>query len=156
MLENLERMQARFDELTAAMGRPDVASDHLRLSEYARERSELESIVNMYREYTGILSQINEARELLHGEDGELVELAQAELAELEPRAEELLAELRRMLLPRDPRDDKNVIIEVRAGTGGEEAALFAANLARMYMRYAENHNWKTDILSANETGIGG
>lgn len=156
MFDNLERIEERFDELTAAMAQPEVASDYVRLAEVARERSELEPLVSRYREYKDVLSQIEEAHELAQEGDKEIAELAEAELADLEPRAEELAAELQHMLLPKDPRDDKNVIVEIRGGAGGEEAALFAADLARMYMRYAEKHGWKTEILSANETGIGG
>jgi peptide chain release factor 1 len=156
MLENLARIEERFDEVTEAMGQPEVASDHVKLSEYAQERADLSSIVTRYREYKDVLAQIEEANELLHDDDSEMVELAEAELAELEPRAQDLAQELKRMLLPKDPRDAKNVIVEIRAGAGGNEAGLFAADLSRMYMRYAENHRWKTEILSTNETGIGG
>lgn len=156
MLENLARIEDRFNELTEAMGRPEIASDHVKLTEYAQGRSDLEPIVTRYQEYQDLLTQIEEARELLQEEDEEFVALARAELEELGPRAEALADELKRMLLPKDPRDDKNVIIEIRAGAGGNEAGLFASDLSRMYMRYAENHNWKTQILSTNETGIGG
>ncbi len=154
MLEKLAQIERRFDELTAEMARPEVASDHVKLATYARERAELEPLVTRYREYKDVLDQIEEARELL--QDDEIAELARAELEELEPRAEELARELKKMLLPRDPRDEKNVIVEIRAGAGGDEAGLFAADLSRMYMRYAEKNGWKTEILSANETGIGG
>jgi len=156
MLENLQRIERRFDEVTEAMGRPDVVTDHIKLAEYARERSDMESLVACYREYKSVLAQIDQARELLDEDDKGIVELAQAELQELDPRAGQLEQELQRMLLPKDPRDERNVIIEIRAGAGGDEAGLFAADLARMYMRYAETHNWKTEILSSNETGIGG
>jgi peptide chain release factor 1 len=156
MLENLQRIERRFDEVTEAMARPDVVTDHVKLAEYARERSDMESMVACYREYKSVLAQIDQARELLDEDDKGIVELAQAELQELEPRAGALEQELQRMLLPKDPRDERNVIIEIRAGAGGDEAGLFAADLARMYMRYAETHNWKTEILSSNETGIGG
>jgi peptide chain release factor 1 len=156
MLENLDRLEERFDELTRAMARPEVAVDHVKLAEYGQERADLEPIVSRYREYSAIMERIDEARELLDDDDEEMVELATSELAELEPRAEDLYQELRRMLLPKDPRDEKNVIIEIRAGAGGDEAGLFAADLSRMYMRYAENNNWKTEILSFNETGVGG
>ncbi len=156
MLENLQRIEQRFDDVTQAMGRPEVATDHVKLTEYARERSDMEPVVACYREYKSVLAQIEQARELLDEDDKGIVELAQAELQELEPRAGHLQQELQRMLLPKDPRDERNVIVEIRAGAGGDEAGLFAANLARMYMRYAEIHNWKTDLLSSNETGIGG
>ncbi len=154
MLEKLQKIAKRFDELTEAMALPEVATDHVKLAEYAQERAELEPLVTRYHEYTNLLNQIAEAQSLL--DDPEMADLARGELDELEPRAAQLEGELKRMLLPKDPRDDKNVIVEIRAGAGGDEAGLFGAELARMYMRYAENHGWKTEILSANETGIGG
>lgn len=154
MLGKLEKIEKRFDEITQEMARPEIASDYVKLAEYARERAELEPLVSRYLEYLGVLGQIEGAKVLLR--DDEMAELARTELGELEPRSEALFSELKRMLLPHDPRDQKNVIVEIRAGTGGEEAGLFGAELARMYMRYAENHNWKTEILSSNETGIGG
>ena len=156
MLENLARIEDRFDELTAAMAQPELATDHLKLTEYAQERADIQPIVTLYREYKDVLSQIADAHELLEEQHSEMVELAKAELNDLEPRAEGLLEAMKQMLLPKDPRDKKNVIVEVRAGAGGNEAGLFAADLSRMYMRYAENHRWKTEILSTNETGIGG
>jgi peptide chain release factor 1 len=156
MFENLAHIEERYQELTQAMATPEVATDYMKLAEYGQERAELEPIVLLYREYEDVLEQIEGARELLDEEDSEMVELAQNELADLEPRAEQLTEQLRRMLIPRDPRDDKNVIVEIRAGAGGDEAGLFAADLARMYMRYAENQGWKTEILSSNETGVGG
>ena len=156
MLENLARIEARFDELTAGMARPEVATDYQKLAEYGRERAELEPVVASYQEYRDVLSQIEDARELLSEDDAEMAELARAELAELEPRAETLSEALKLMLLPRDPRDEKNVIIEIRAGAGGDEAGLFASELTRMYMHYAETHGWKPEILGFNETGVGG
>jgi peptide chain release factor 1 len=156
MLENLARIEERFNELTTAMARPEVATDYVKLAEYGQERAELEPIVICYHEYKDVLAQIEGARELLSENDDEMVELAREELADLEPRAEKLVEKLRFMLLPKDPRDDKNVIIEIRAGAGGDEAGLFAAELIRMYMRYAEGNGWKTEILSSNETGVGG
>jgi peptide chain release factor 1 len=156
MLENLARIKDRFDQVTAMMAQPEVATDHVKLAEYARERAELEPTVTRYREYQEVIAQIEQARELLGDDDDEMVELAKIELAELEPRAADLVKELELMLLPKDPRDEKNVIIEIRAGAGGDEAGLFAADLSRMYMRYADNHRWKADILSTNETGVGG
>jgi peptide chain release factor 1 len=156
MLENLARIEERFNELTTAMARPEVATDYVKLAEYGQERAELEPIVICYHEYKDVLAQIEEAQEWLSESDDEMVELAKEELADLEPRAEELAEALRVMLLPKDPRDDKNVIIEIRAGAGGDEAGLFAAELSRMYMRYAEANRWKTEIISFNETGVGG
>jgi peptide chain release factor 1 len=156
MLDKLAQVEKRFDELTAEMATPEVASDYQKLAEYGRERSELAPVVNRYRAYKDVLSQIEDTRELLDEDDAEMVELARDELDALEPRIEELEEELKRLLLPKDPRESKNVIIEIRAGAGGDEAGLFAADLSRMYMRYAENHGWKTEVLSANETGVGG
>ncbi|MBN1933995.1 MAG: peptide chain release factor 1 [Anaerolineae bacterium] len=154
MLDKLQKIANRFHELTESMALPEVATNHVKLTEYAQERAELEPIVTCYQEYVDLLKQIEEAEVLL--DDPEMVELAQTELGELYPRSTELDGELKRMLLPKDPRDDKNVLIEIRAGAGGDEAGLFGAELARMYMRYAENHGWKTEILSSNETGVGG
>ncbi len=156
MLDKLAQIQARFDQLTGEMADPQVAADHVKLTEYARERAELEPIVNRYLEYRRAQEHIEEARLLLEQDDPEMIELAQSELAELEPRVESLLQELKRMLLPQDPRDERNVIVEIRAGAGGDEAGLFGAELCRMYMRYAENHGWKTEVLDFNETGVGG
>jgi len=156
MLDKLAQVENRFDEITAQMAQPEVASDYSKLSEYARERAELEPLVDRYRAYKDVLAQIEDVQALLEDEDADMVELAQTELEELEPRSEALQDELRRMLLPKDPRDDRNVLIEIRAGAGGDEAGLFAADLSRMYMRYAENQGWKTEFLSSNETGVGG
>jgi peptide chain release factor 1 len=156
MLENLAHIEERYEQLTQAMATPEVATDYQKLAEYGQERAELEPLVLRYREYKEVERQIEEARELLEEEDSEIVELAQSELDDLEPRVEALAEQLRVMLIPKDPRDAKNVIVEIRAGAGGDEAGLFAADLARMYMRYAENQGWKTEILSSNETGVGG
>jgi peptide chain release factor 1 len=156
MLDKLAQVEKRFDELTAQMASPEVASDYTKLAEVGRERAELEPVVAQYHVYRDVLSQIEDARALLDEDDAEMVELAQAELEELKPRVEGLEKKLKRLLLPKDPRDDKNVIIEIRAGAGGDEAGLFAADLSRMYMRYAENQGWKTEFLSSNETGVGG
>lgn len=156
MLENLVRIEERFNELTRAMSTPEVTTDYVKLAEYGQERAELEPIVSRYQEYLDIIRQIDEARELLDEDDQEMAELAKAELVDLEPRAEELREKLQLLLLPKDARDDKNVIVEIRAGAGGDEAGLFAADLGRMYVRYAEANNWKTEILSSNETGVGG
>jgi len=138
------------------MSLPEVASDYTQVAELARERAEIEPLIERFRMYKQVLAQIEEAEALLQDDDADMVELAQAELDELGPRAEALQEVLRRMLVPKDPRDDKNVLIEIRAGAGGDEAGLFAADLSRMYMRYAENHGWKTEALSFNETGVGG
>ncbi len=155
--EKLTGIEARYQELNALMGDPEVAMDYERVAELAQEKSSLEEIVTAAREYIRILDELAGAREMVEADsDPDMAALAQAEVDDLQARQEQLEAEIQRLLLPKDPRDDKNVIVEIRAGTGGDEAALFAADLARMYMRYAEERRWKTEIISANETGQGG
>lgn len=154
MLEKLEQIEARFDELTHLL--EEAAEDYQRVAELAKERAELEPIVVKAKEYQQVLAHIEEARTLTESEDEEMRELALADLTDLEARRDTLEKELKGMLIPKDPRDDRNVIVEIRAGTGGDEAALFAADLFRMYSRYAEMRNWKVEILSQNEIGIGG
>lgn len=156
VLAQLERVTARFDELTAEMGRPEVAADFELVSRLAKERAELEPLVDTFRQYREAAKAAEDARALLGEGDPEMRELAQAELEAAEERARELTARLRRMLLPKDPRDSRNVIVEIRAGAGGEEAALFAHELFRMYQRYAERKGWQTEVLSASESEKGG
>jgi peptide chain release factor 1 len=157
MWDRLGSIEQRFEEVTADMGRPEIATDMERLQALARERSSLEEIVTLYREYQALEPALNGARALLtEGGDPELVAMARDEVAELTQRREELEAKLKRALLPKDPHDDRDVIVEIRGGTGGGEAALFAADLYRMYTRYADRHAWQTQVLSSNETGIGG
>jgi peptide chain release factor 1 len=154
MLEKLKGIAARFEaleqELAAAAIQPQ------RMAELGRERAGLEPVVTAFREYQVVEEQLEQARGLRTSEDAELRALAEAETEELAPRLEALDRRLRTLLVPRDPRDDRNVIVEIRAGTGGDEAGLFAADLFRMYTRYAEARGWKSEILSQNETGIGG
>ncbi len=155
MLDKLAGIERRFEEIEKELA--EVGDDYKRAAELAKERSDLEPLVEKAKEYRRVLQQIDEARQMLtEGDDPELKELAKAELDELEPEKERLEGEIKRMLLPKDPRDDRNVIMEIRAGAGGEEAALFAADLFRMYSRYAERQGWKVEILSSNETGLGG
>ena len=155
--DRLAAIEARYEELTAQMGEPDVAADHTRVQALARERSQLEQVVGLHREFQKVKSAFDEAQSIVSdGGDVELVQLAKDEIETLEKRQEELEEQLKRALLPKDPRDDRDVIVEIRAGTGGDEAGLFAADLYRMYSRYADDRNWKTAIVSANETGIGG
>jgi peptide chain release factor 1 len=157
MLEKLAHVEERYEELNAVLSDPDIASDYVRANEYAQERAELEDVVNTYRRYKQVQEELSDARSLLQENLGsEMSELAQEEIASLEDEAEELERELRTFLLPKDPNDEKNVIVEIRAGTGGEEAALFAGDLYRMYSRYAENKGWKTQILSSSGSPIGG
>lgn len=154
MLDKLMSIEGRYNELERLMG--EYADDYQKVVELAKERSELEEIVARARDYRSVENQIAEARDLQAGDDGEMKALAEAELAELEPRLAQLEAELRTLLLPKDPRDDRNVIVEIRAGAGGDEAGLFAADLFRMVSRYAERRRWSTEILSENASGIGG
>ncbi|HJW90529.1 MAG TPA: peptide chain release factor 1 [Anaerolineales bacterium] len=154
MLDKLVGIEVRYEELNRLL--MEVGNDYLRAAELSMERAELEDLVAKAREYRAALEQIEEARALLETEDEELHQLAEAEIGELGPRLERLENEIKGLLLPQDPRDRRNVIVEVRAGTGGDEAALFAADLFRMYSRYAERQGWSVEILSANEIGIGG
>jgi peptide chain release factor 1 len=154
MHEKLSAIEDRFKEIERELAR--AGGDHQRVTELAQERAELEPIVSAYRRYRGLSEELEQARSLEQADDPGMRDLAQAEVARIEPALQELEEELRSMLLPRDPRDRRNVIVEIRAGTGGEEAALFAADLFRMYARYAEAHSWKVEVLSQHETGIGG
>ena len=155
MLEKIVGIEQHYEQLGRDL--EAVGSDYQRAAEINKERVDLEPLIARAKEYRQAISRIEEARELLESEsDEEMLALAEAEIEELEPKIEKLENELKSMLVPKDPRDDKNVIMEVRAGTGGDEAALFAADLFRMYSRYAENKRWKTEILSENTIGIGG
>jgi peptide chain release factor 1 len=154
MLDKLAGIEARYDELNRLL--EEQAGDYQKVADLAIERAEIEPMVTRTRQYQQVLKGIAEAEELLNGDDAEMRQLAEAELVELRPRAEELEKELKNLLLPKDKRDNRNVIVEIRAGTGGDEAGLFAAELFRLYSRYAENQRWSVEILSQNETGIGG
>ncbi|GIV76088.1 MAG: peptide chain release factor 1 [Litorilinea sp.] len=156
LIEKLTKVAERYDEINRLMADPDVLADYQRLNELAQERSELEELVQTFRRYQSVEQQLQENRMLLDDQDPELAELAAQEIESLEAEQEALEERLKILLLPKDPRDDKNVIVEIRAGTGGDEAALFAAELFRMYSRWAEDHNFKVELLSSNETGIGG
>jgi peptide chain release factor 1 len=156
ILSRLQRIRERYDELTNDMGRPEVAADFERLNKLARERAEIERVVELFREYESLARSAADAREMLAEPDPDMKTLAEAELAEAESRMDELAGLVRRELLPKDPRDARNVIVEIRAGAGGEEAALFAFELYRSYARYAERKRWQTEILSASESEKGG
>jgi len=157
MLDNLAGIEARYDELSRLLADPSVTSDYNKLRDLGQERAELQPIVDAFRAYRSVLTELEDAHTLAADTtDDDLLAMAQDEIVQLERRSADLEAALRALLLPRDPKDEKNVIIEIRAGTGGDEAGLFAANLYRMYTRYAENHTWKTELLSSNETGVGG
>ncbi len=157
MLDKLSNIEARYDELGRLMADPSIAQDYEKVTQYARERSELEETVNAYRAYQETSEELDGARLILGEEDEqELRDMAHEEVTQLESRLVQMEARLKQLLLPTDPRDKRNVIIEIRAGAGGDEAGLFAADLYRMYTRYAEKNRWKADILSANTTGVGG
>ena len=156
MLEKLKTIEAKYDELTQLLMDPAVLSKHTELQKYSKEQADLQPLVEKIREYDKLISGIEGAEELLKGGDEEMRELAQAELDELKAKKPVIEEELKVMLLPVDPRDEKNVFVEIRAGTGGEEAALFASNLLRMYMKYAELRRWKVETIDLNSTGLGG
>ncbi|MDI6858587.1 MAG: peptide chain release factor 1 [Dehalococcoidia bacterium] len=157
MLDRLRGLVNRYEEITAEMGRPEVASDYERLQTLARERASLEEIVALYQDYEQAEAGIQQARDLLEeSQEQELRDLAREELERLNERKEALTERIRKALVPPDPRDEKSVIMEIRAGTGGEEAALFAADLFRMYTRYADRHNWGVEVMSRSESGVGG
>ena len=157
MLERLDKVEERYEELMRLMSDPDVAQNYERVAQYAKERSGIEDIVIVYRAYKDAAQELEETKTLLTDDaDPELRELAEVEVADLQTRLDELEPQLRQLLLPRDPRDTKNVIIEIRAGAGGDEAGLFAAALYRMYTRYAERQGWNTELLSGHSTGVGG
>jgi peptide chain release factor 1 len=158
ILDHLAAKQRRYDELTEEMSRPEVASDVELVQRYAREQAELETMVSRYNELQAILRDLESTRAMLSesGGDHDMAELAREEIVRLETRREELVESIRIDLLPRDPNDEKDVIVEIRAGTGGDEAALFAADLYRMYTRYAERQRWTTELIDVSETGIGG
>ena len=150
-------MEKRFEEVTAELGKPEVVSDPARIQSLAKVRSELEPVVNQYRELRTTKGQLKETRQMLaEADEAELEALAQEEIDRLEKELERITEAVRLHLLPKDPNDERNVLLEVRAGTGGEEAALFAQEVFRMYSLYAERQGWKVQVMSLNDTGIGG
>jgi peptide chain release factor 1 len=157
MFNKLTSVEDRYNELSEMMAQPDVVNDYQRLQQLAREQRELEEVVAAFREYTEVQRQIDDTQMLLNdGADPEMRELAQEELDQLRAQVPELEERLKILLLPRDPNDQKNVIIEIRQGEGGDEAALFAADLFRMFTRYAEDHGWKSEVVNVSENGVGG
>ncbi len=157
MMEQLEKIEKRYEELNEKMARPEVATDLNRLQALAQERASIENTVTTYRKYKDAQKSLGETRAMLNDDiDGEMANLAKQEIESLQTQLKELTETLRLALLPRDPNDEKDIIMEIRAGTGGNEAALFAADLFRMYSRYAQARNWNADILSMSESGIGG
>jgi peptide chain release factor 1 len=156
MLDKLEAIKAKFDEIGVALTNPEVVSDNKRFSLLSKEYRSLEKIVLAYQAYKTILSDLEFNREALMGDDEELRELAKAETTQLEEKKDEQEKQIRTMLIPKDPQDERNAILEIRAGTGGDEASLFAGDLLRMYLRYCEGKGWRTALLSESEGTMGG
>jgi len=156
MFDKLLSVENKYDELMTKLGTAEVQADAAEYRRAAKTLSELEPLVQKFREYKGVEGDITGAQELVNGNDAEMRELAREELKTLESRRDALLHELKILLIPKDPNDEKNVILEIRAGTGGDEAALFAADLFRMYSRYAERQGWRIEVMSSSESGTGG
>ncbi len=156
MFQRLEGIQKRFYELERELSTPDIVKDQKRFRKTAKEHADLGEIVRVYERFLEVEKQLEENRQMLSDPDPEIRELAKAENEKLTEETEKLKEKLKVLLLPRDPNDEKNILLEIRAGTGGEEAALFVADLFRMYSRYAEKKGWKVEILSSHDTGMGG
>jgi peptide chain release factor 1 len=156
MFQKLEAIEEKLETIERQLADPSVIADQEKYLRYVRERAEISGLVEIYRRYKRVRKQIEDNNELLDGGDEEIKELAKGEMPALKEELESLEKKLKLLLLPRDPRDEKNVLLEIRAGTGGEEAALFAADLFRMYARYAENNRWKVEMMSQSPTGLGG
>ncbi|MEG0919677.1 MAG: peptide chain release factor 1 [Anaerovoracaceae bacterium] len=156
MFSKLDFISDKYEELSMKLADPEIIGNQSVWQKHAKELGEIEPIVKKYEEYLKVKEGIADAKEMLNESDEEIREMAKMEISELEPLVEPIEAELKILLLPKDPNDSKNVILEVRAGTGGDEAALFGSDLLRMYTRYAEREGWKTEILEINDTGLGG
>ncbi len=156
MLDKLEAIKARFEDLGVALSNPEIVSDNRKFSAMSKEYRSVEKIVKAYEEYKKLLDDIEFYREALNGDDVELRELAKAESGGLDEKKTKLENYIRQLLIPKDPQDEKNAILEIRAGTGGDEASLFAGDLLRMYIKYCEKRGWKTAILSESEGTVGG
>jgi peptide chain release factor 1 len=157
MWDRLEQIDNRYDEIDRQMADPEVASDPKELQKLAQEKAAIDEVVSVYREYRATEKSLEETREMLRAEqDEEMATLVKQEVTELESKLERLSEQLKQALIPKDPNDEKNIIMEIRAGAGGDEAGLFAADLFRMYTRYAQERGWHVEIISANESGIGG
>lgn len=156
MFHKLDDLERKFTELSDRIADPAVIGNATQFQKMAKERANLEPLVETYRHYKKILTEIEDNKTLLNENDEEMRKMAKEELVRLEPEKERLEAELKILLLPKDPNDEKNIILEIRAGTGGDEAALFASDLYRMYLRYADTRGWRVEIMDSNPTGIGG
>ncbi len=157
VFDRLQAVEDRYEKLNELLMDPDVISDTKKLRDYSKEQSDIQETVETYRQYKEIKTQYDEAKSMLHENlDDEMRDMVKMEVEELEDQLPPLEEKLKLLLLPKDPNDDKNVIVEVRGAAGGDEAALFAGDLFRMYTRYADSRGWKTDVIESNETGIGG
>jgi len=157
VFDRLQAVEDRYDRLNELLSDPAIVSDTNKLRDYSKEQSDIQETVITYREYKEVKEQLSDAKEMLEEKlDPEMREMVKEELSELEDRIEELEARLRILLIPKDPNDDKNVIMEIRGAAGGDEAALFAGDLYRMYSKFAEAQGWKTDVIEASTTGVGG
>lgn len=156
MLDKLEAIQARFDQLSVALSNPEIVSDNNKYKSLSKEYRSLEKIVNARKDYLRILDDIEFNKEVLNSDDEEMRGMAKEELPLLQEQKESVESHIRTLLIPKDPQDEKNCILEIRAGTGGDEASLFAGDLLRMYTRYCENKGWQTAVLSENEGTVGG
>ncbi|MBY0159225.1 peptide chain release factor 1 [Cytobacillus firmus] len=157
MFDRLQSVEDRYERLNELLSDPEIVNDPKKLCEYSKEQSGIQETVDTYREYKEVKEQYQDARAMLEEKlDAEMREMVKEELSELEERKEDLEARLKILLIPKDPNDDKNVIMEIRGAAGGDEAALFAGDLYRMYSRYAETQGWKIDVIEASSTGVGG
>jgi len=157
MLDIIEQLEKKFEEISEKLASPEVVADPRKIREVSKKHRDLTEIIEVAREYKSVVNQISGNEELIdEGGDDEIVEMAEAELEELREKRDELESELKLLLVPRDPNDSRNTVVEIRAGTGGEEAALFASDLYRMYSRYSDAQGWKMEILSSHPTGVGG
>lgn len=156
MLDKLEAIKARFEDLGVALTNPEIISDNKKFGQLSKEYRNLEKIVIAYRDYRKVLDDVDFYHEALNGNDEEMRELAKEELPVAEEKKQRMESSIRQMLIPKDPQDEKNAILEIRAGTGGDEASLFAGDLVRMYLKYCERRGWKTAVLSENEGTVGG
>ncbi|MGY3715992.1 peptide chain release factor 1 [Sutcliffiella cohnii] len=157
VFDRLQAVEARYDKLNELLSDPEIVSDTNKLRDYSKEQSDIQETVEAYREYKEVKEQYDDAKAMLEEKlDDEMREMVKEELSELEDQLEELEERLKILLIPKDPNDDKNVIMEIRGAAGGDEAALFAGDLYRMYSRFAEAKGWKTEVMEANSTGVGG
>ena len=155
MFDKLQTIERRYDELMALVSDGAVQADPNQYRTHAKALAHIQPTVDTFREYKTVLTEIAQTQELAEGTDADMRELAQQELASLETRRDDLLAEIKILMVPKDPNDEKNIVLEIRAGTGGDEAGLFAGDLFRMYARFAERQGWKVDVMSTSETGVG-